>query len=266
MKRVQPRSDWPELWRQCYEYDLQEVYGCVSHRGYAYAYENRSRRTLKLLTDVLAPGASVLDVAAAQGNFSLALAERGFCVTWNDLRTDLMPYVQAKYELGSLSYAPGNAFDLDFDERFDAVVATEVIEHVAHPDRFLRQLAALCKPGGHIVLTTPNGGYFRNGLPRFSEVKDLEQYEVRQFGPNADDHIFLLHTDELRRFARDAGLEVERLELFTNPLTNGHIKLEPLLHAMPKAWVDGLERLSSRLPDAVARRFMVHTAARFKRA
>jgi hypothetical protein len=48
-------------------------------------------------------------------------------------------------------------------ERFDAVLATEVIEHVAHPDEFLRQLA-----GGVLIVTTPNGAYFRNKLPRFS--------------------------------------------------------------------------------------------------
>jgi 2-polyprenyl-3-methyl-5-hydroxy-6-metoxy-1,4-benzoquinol methylase len=40
---------------------------------------------------------------------------------------------------------------------FDAVLITEVIEHVAHPDEFLAKTAALVKPHGSIVLTTPNG-------------------------------------------------------------------------------------------------------------
>ncbi|MEE2638253.1 MAG: hypothetical protein VYE68_13605 [Acidobacteriota bacterium] len=75
MRRVTPDDTWPESWKYSYPYDLQEVYGQVSCRGYAYAYENRRSRTLALIEEVVPAGARVLDVAAAQGNFSLALAE-----------------------------------------------------------------------------------------------------------------------------------------------------------------------------------------------
>ena len=40
----------------------------------------------------------MLDLAAGQGNFSLALAERGYRVTWNDLRGDLEGYVRLKLD------------------------------------------------------------------------------------------------------------------------------------------------------------------------
>jgi 2-polyprenyl-3-methyl-5-hydroxy-6-metoxy-1,4-benzoquinol methylase len=264
MKHPSWSPDWPASWRQCYAYDKLEVFGDLSHRGYAYAYQNRRAAALQLLVEGLKPGARILDVAAAQGNFSIALAEMGYRVTWNDLRQDLVGYVQAKHEYGDLAFAPGNAFELDFDERFDAVLATEVIEHVAHPDAFLRQLATLVKPGGHIVITTPNGGYFRNRLPRFSDCPDPSQFEAIQFGPDGDDHIFLLHADEIERFAAAASLAVERLSLFTTPLTNGHVKLEPVLHVLPRRLVDAIERLGQRAPAAWARRLMVHTATRLR--
>lgn len=40
--------------------------------------------------------------------------------------------------------------------RFDAVVAGEVIEHMEDPYRFLRGCGALLRPGGRLVLSTPN--------------------------------------------------------------------------------------------------------------
>ena len=75
MKRIELQDSWLDSWKSSYAYDQQEIYGEISIYGYAYAYENRRRETLHLLTEVLPLGARILDVAAAQGNFSLALAE-----------------------------------------------------------------------------------------------------------------------------------------------------------------------------------------------
>lgn len=258
MKRVTPGPDWPESWRTSYPYDQLELYGDTSCRGYGYAYANRRAVTLELVSQVAAPGARVLDVAAAQGNFSLALAEAGYDVTWNDLRAELADYVKLKHEKGILHFAPGNVFEVPFEALFDVVLITEVIEHVAHPDQFLARIATLVKPGGHIVMTTPNGGYVQNRLPRFSDCPDPERFESVQFGPDGEDHIFLLHEDEIRPLAEKAGLTVVTLKLFTNPLTNGFMKTERLLQFVPGPLVRLAEGLSQALPAPLARR--VHTA------
>ena len=265
MNRVFPEADWPDAWRLSYSYDKEEVYGEIACRGYAYAYDNRRRYTLDLLKEAVAPGASVLDIAGAQGNLSIAAAELGYRVTWNDLRAELAEYVRHKDSTGSISYAPGNAFDLKFPGLFDAVIITEVIEHVAHPDDFLAKTASLVKPGGWIVMTTPNGGYFRNDLPRFSDCDDPSVFESKQFGPNGEDHIFLLHEDEVRNFAAAVGLKVAQFRLFNNPLTSGHVKLERLLWQLPRAAVHRMEQLLQRAPGPIARRLMVHMAVLFQK-
>ncbi|MBA3609443.1 MAG: SAM-dependent methyltransferase, partial [Chthoniobacterales bacterium] len=41
MKRVEPEDNWPASWKASYHYDLEEVYGRIRNRGYAYAYERR---------------------------------------------------------------------------------------------------------------------------------------------------------------------------------------------------------------------------------
>jgi 2-polyprenyl-6-hydroxyphenyl methylase/3-demethylubiquinone-9 3-methyltransferase len=266
VKRIEPEPDWPQSWKESYLYDQSEIYGEISDHGYAYAYDNRRRETLRLLTEVLSPGARVLDVAAAQGNFSLALAELGFDVTWNDLRAELANYVRLKQERGKMEFAAGNAFELAFPSLFDAVLITEIIEHVAHPDDFLAKAAALVRPGGYIVMTTPNGGYFKNRLPKFSECADPSVFESVQFKPNSDGHIFLLHVDEIEPLAKSAGLVVEKIALFTNPLTAGHVKTEALLKILPRGVVQIAESVSRSLPSLVKTKALVQMGVRFRKS
>ncbi|MEI8340183.1 MAG: methyltransferase domain-containing protein [Verrucomicrobiota bacterium] len=258
MKKPELNPAWPESWRASYPYDLEEVFGQVTSQGYARAYANRRKQTLELVASVVPGSGKILDVAAAQGNFTLTLAELGYQVTWNDLRADLEGYVRLKWEKGDVQFAPGNVFEIDLKPEFDAVLITEIIEHVAHPDQFLKKIGDLVLPGGHVVMTTPNGGYFLNRLPRFSDCHDPGQFESIQFQPNSDGHIFLLHEDEIHSLARKAGFEVLELRLFSNPLTCGHLKTEQLLRILPASWVDRIERGTGRLPAAFQRK--IHAA------
>lgn len=257
MRPVAFDTSWPESWKASYAYDQQEVYGQQLRTGYAYAYANRAREALHLVVKAAPPGASVLDAAAGQGNFSLRLAERGYRVTWNDLRAELAGYVALKHEFGYLEYLPGNILDLAGDRQWDVVLVAEVIEHVAHPDRFLAHVARLVRPGGHVVFTTPNGEYLRNNLPRFSDCPDPGAFEQAQYRPDADGHIFLLHREEVEELAAAAGLALRELRYFTNPITRGHLKTEALLRRLPARVVWRCENMGRSLPQAIVRR--LHT-------
>jgi SAM-dependent methyltransferase len=266
MRPLVPEADWPPSWRSAYFYDRMELWGdTATDPGYASSYRARRRTALELVTDVAPDGGRILDVAAAQGNFSLELAERGYDVTWNDIREELARYVARKHERGRISYRPGNVLDIEPTGDYDVILATEVIEHVAHPDRFLAHLGRFLCPGGHVVLTTPNGAFIRNELPRFSEHPDPSAFESVQFRPNADGHIWLLHPDELPPLAVAAGLTLCELRLFENPLTAGWLKTRQLLRALPTRVVEGLERGSGLAPRAVRERLMTHIAVLLRR-
>lgn len=114
-------------------------------------------------------------------------------------------------------------------------------------------------------MTTPNGGYFRNALPTFSDCVDPAVYEAVQFKPNADGHIFLLHADEVRTLAAHAGLTVDCLDFIVNPLTNGHLRTEGLLRLLPWSIVNLAENASRRLPAMLLERGLVQMAVRFRR-
>ena len=267
MLRPQYSEAWPESFRLSYSYDELELWGNRQDLGYTYQYRNRREWALHAIEELVPAGGTILDVAAASGNFSLPLAEMGYRVTWNDLRGELSEFVKLKYESGSVEFAAGNIFELaeSWADRFDAVVAFEVIEHMAHPDHFLAAMATLLKPGGVLFVTTPNGRYFRSHLPRFSDCPDPSVYEAVQFKPNSDGHIFLLDAAEFTSLASNVGLKTERLELMTNPLTNGHIKLGHLLPYLPVPLVRGLETVTRKLPRVLLEAFHTQMVAALRR-
>lgn len=266
MKRVYLNEEWITTWKECYAYDLLEIYNEYgNYKGYAYAYENRRKNAFALIKSVAKPGDKILDVAAAQGNFTLKLAELGYDVTWNDIREELAKYVEMKREKGKVSYKPGNVFEIKFETLFDIIIATEIIEHVAHPDEFLMGLSRLLKPGGYIIITTPLGNYFKNDLPKFSEFSDPKIFEEKQFGPNSADHIFLIHLDEVQSLAKKSNLEIISINYYTNFLTNGHIKLNKLLNFIPKQLVFSIEKFTQKLPQSIGKRIHNNFAVLLKK-
>jgi len=267
MKFVSFDVSWSSSIKKLYEYDLLEIYGNSnkSNLEYKIPYWNRRRLVLLALKRKRGSIKSIFDVGAAQGNFSLTLAEDGFDVTWNDIREDIVDYVKSKYEHGRVDFVLGNIFDINNEKKFDCVLITEVIEHVAHPDQFLKRCMDFLQPNGIIVLTTPNGEYFRNKLPKFSECSDPSQFEVGQFKPGSDGHIFLLHLDEVSKLASECNMHIESFQLFNNFLTSGHLKLRYILRFFPISAINLLESLTQKLPRRFSAKIHVQTLAILKR-
>lgn len=57
---------------------------------------------------------------------------------------------QAAFQVASVTALPFA------DDRFEHVLCTEVIEHVANPQQAVGELLRILRPGGRLVLTTPN--------------------------------------------------------------------------------------------------------------
>jgi 2-polyprenyl-3-methyl-5-hydroxy-6-metoxy-1,4-benzoquinol methylase len=196
----------------------------------------------------------VLEVAAGDGSLSACLAAQGVTVFANDLRAEDLREALANFaNADKVNLLPGNFLALSPEQSglFDLVIACEVIEHVAHPDDFLLHLKRFLAPFGHILLTTPNGSYFRNRLPTLSEIGDPATLEARQFRPDADGHLFLITPAQLSAIAAQAGLRVEKIDLCATPFITGHCRLSHL-HG---EWMTGvcysLEKLCRHLPRAL---------------
>jgi 2-polyprenyl-3-methyl-5-hydroxy-6-metoxy-1,4-benzoquinol methylase len=150
-----------------------------------------------------APGRKgVLDVAAGTGALSQRLLDNGF--------TDLEA-VELCVERFAVPEVPVHALNLDGDwasqlpRRYEAAVALEIIEHLENPWHFARQCAAAVRPGGVLVVSTPNIQSSR------SRIEFLLRAEFRFFGERDYEkigHITSLTAAQLVRVFARAGFGV----------------------------------------------------------
>jgi len=103
------------------------------------------------------PGTRVLDVGAGTGDLASAALECGAEVTAVDPDPDMLE-IAAVTAPGARLHRAGLP-DLPFDDdRFDAVLANFVVNHVPDPRAGVRELARVTRSGGRVVATVwPSG-------------------------------------------------------------------------------------------------------------
>jgi SAM-dependent methyltransferase len=110
----------------------------------------------------IAAGSRVLDVAAGNGNASLAAARRGAEVTATDYVPELLERaaMRAAAEGLPVKTQVADAEDLPCETgQWDAVLSTFGVMFTPNPDRAAAELLRVCRPGGRIGLAnwTPEG-------------------------------------------------------------------------------------------------------------
>ena len=103
----------------------------------------------------LRPGSRVLDVAAGNGNATLAAARRWCDVTSTDYVSSLLESGRARAlaEGHTIRFQEADAENLPFpDASFDAVMSTFGVMFTPNQDKAASELARVCKPGGRIGL------------------------------------------------------------------------------------------------------------------
>lgn len=125
-------------------------------------------------------GSHVLDIAAGKGFGGHMLARAGCRVVCADIDAAKLDEGRALFAHPALTFSHQDVLNMDFaDGSFDAVVSMETVEHMADVDRYFAELRRVLRPGGLLILSTPQNGIGHIPLTPSHEVEyDLDQFRA----------------------------------------------------------------------------------------
>jgi len=191
---------------------------------------------------------SILDVGCAQGTLALLLAEAGHHVTAVDLRPAFLDYARSRHSHGDVRFLVANVLEDDIPGDYDLIFANQIVEHLVYPDQLLLRLRARLKPGGRLVMTTPNGDYIKNSLPSFRQLGNAKHWEHMQHTADGDGHFYAYLREELEGLFVAAGFKAVRGAFFESPMISGHMKIRHVHGFVPSAILRVLDRMIVGMP------------------
>lgn len=158
-----------------------------------------------LARNYLRPGPNdrLIDVGCGSGVVSDDLADAGAReVVGVDGSASAVGFASRQFQRPNLRFVRGLVDELAFpDASFDGGVCFELIEHI-HLDQgqaLLRSLHRIVRPGGRLLLTTPN---YRSAWPVIEWALDRSGKVPKLVG---DQHVTFFHHRMLRDLARRSG-------------------------------------------------------------
>lgn len=186
------------------------------------------------------PERELLEVGCAKGYLLAQLRARGWAVRGIELAAEAAEFARRRFGLEVFTGTLEAALAQPGFEPAPVLLSTDVIEHVTDPAAFARALRRALKPGGWLVLGTPNAD---------SDHRRALGSQWLGFNPF---HIYLFTPSALTRLLRDAGFEIERAYTYNNsepPRPSAAAGLRDALRAGLRAsgLLPGLRRLRQGL-------------------
>ena len=227
-------------------YDLREHDNPDSCDAFRLKYLARLEAALAAVRAAVPAGGRVLEVGCSQANLSAHLAEAGYRVVATDVLLPALRYARKKQPAGGWALVASDARYPSFREgMFDALVVGELLEHLPRPGETLARLVRLLCAGGTVVITVPNGRFFRHRLLRYEGDLDGRAADTVT-GPEGSDHVFDFDRGALAALAREAGVDVLKVQLVGSAVMSPRARW--VKTALGARAIELLSRMVSGLP------------------
>lgn len=125
--------------------------------------------------------ARVLDLGCGNGAMVASFLDRGWDLVGVDISQSGLALARQRWPHIHFEYGDATG-DLSRLGTFDAILSTEVIEHVFLPARFAQNAYRLLKPGGVLVLSTPYHGWLKNVVIAATNRADSHYQPLNEYG------------------------------------------------------------------------------------
>ena len=161
------------------------------HHKYEYEIDPISDTAAANVIRMVGQKKRVLEVGCGPGSITRILARQGECRV-TGLEHDMEAIAKVTPYCESIMQVDLNGVEwirlLDGAERFDVVVAADVLEHLYDPWRTLRELVSFINPDGYLVISLPHVGHAAvvscliNGDFEYRDWGLLDRTHIRFFG------------------------------------------------------------------------------------
>jgi 2-polyprenyl-3-methyl-5-hydroxy-6-metoxy-1,4-benzoquinol methylase len=134
---------------------------------------------LKTIKSMVNPGQDILDVGAGDGLLAETLLKEAKTLTALDISLKRIKRCAQRCKNGYFIVA--DAEELPFNKKsFDVIVASELIEHLIEPEKFLRSAYNTLKKGGTLIISTPSGLFYENNLDEIFNDHHLHTFSPKK--------------------------------------------------------------------------------------
>jgi GT2 family glycosyltransferase/SAM-dependent methyltransferase len=127
-------------------------------------------------------GKRVLDIASGEGYGSALLASVANSVVGVDVAAEAIQHAAENYAADNLSFLCGDTRRIPLSAgSVEVVVSFETIEHLGEQEEFIREIKRVLRPGGLLILSTPDREFFASSPPNPFHVKELSRADFQAF-------------------------------------------------------------------------------------
>lgn len=230
--------------------------------GYERTFARLTAQSVETMLDAacVAPGVRLLDVCTGHGVLAGAAAARGAHASGLDFAPEVV--AAAQRNVPDAEFRQGDAQDLPYAAAsFDAIVCGYGLVHLSEPDRALREMHRVLRPGGRLAVSVWERPGSANGFGLlYGAIRAHGRLDVGL--PHGPDFFQFGEPDRLRAALSEAGLVDVRTSVvsqawrfdapgdFLDAILEGAVRAKALLEAQD---VSALSTIRSVVAEGAAR-------------
>jgi 2-polyprenyl-3-methyl-5-hydroxy-6-metoxy-1,4-benzoquinol methylase/ADP-heptose:LPS heptosyltransferase len=168
-------------------------------------------------------GKSLLDFGCATGFLPAYARNLGFDAWGVDISKEAIQYGSEKFKLGDRLQVGNSLKKLPktIPQEYDIITSLEILEHLANPQEFVKQVYDKLTPGGIWIFSTPN----RDRLPFKMGIKNVGKHSFFNDGDYPSEHLTRFRKLGHKVIAENAGFKVlnsHSCRLGVAPIVDGY--------------------------------------------